>query len=130
MEARRTEDDPKAWAGIRRGWCLGSPEFRRELLEQMEGKLGRHHGGVERQETAEQRARRLVAEELMRRGWDGAELTRRKKSDKAKVQIARRLRRETTVTWDWIAHGLVMGVGSYAATEDWTFGLDSWRGIA
>ena len=51
MEARRTEDDPKAWAGIRRGWCLGRPEFRRELLEQMKGKLGRHHGGVERQET-------------------------------------------------------------------------------
>jgi hypothetical protein len=82
----------------------------------MEGKLGRHHGGVERQETAEQRARRLVAEELKRRGWDGAELKRRKKSDKAKVQIAQRLRRETTVTSDWIAPGLVMGAGGYAAS--------------
>jgi hypothetical protein len=41
---------------VRRGWCLGGEEFRRELLEQMEGRMGRHHGGVERQETAEQRA--------------------------------------------------------------------------
>jgi hypothetical protein len=44
-----------------------------------------------------------------------AELKRRKKSDKAKVQIAHRLRRETTVTWDWIVHGFVMGAGRYAA---------------
>jgi hypothetical protein len=33
----------------------------------MEGRMGRHHGGVERQETAEQRAARLVTEELKRR---------------------------------------------------------------
>ena len=37
------------------------------------------------------------------------------KSDKAKVQIAQRLGRQTTVTWDWIAHGFVMGAGRYAA---------------
>jgi hypothetical protein len=29
--------------------------------------MGRHHGGVERPETAEQRAARVVAEELRRR---------------------------------------------------------------
>ena len=67
--------------------------------------MGRHHGGVERQETAEQRAARLVAEELKRR----------KKGDRAKAQIAQRLRQETTVTWDWIARGLVMGASGYAA---------------
>ena len=77
--------------------------------------MGRHHGGVERQETAEQRAARLVAEELKRRGWDGGELKRRKKGDRAKAQIAQRLRQETTVTWDWIARGLVMGASGYAA---------------
>jgi hypothetical protein len=71
----------------------------------MEGRMGRHHGGVERQETAEQRAARLVAEEFKRR----------KKSDRAKAQIAQRLRQETTVTWDWIARGLVMGASGYAA---------------
>ena len=77
--------------------------------------MGPHHGGVERQETAEQRAARLVAEELKRRGWDGGELKRRKKGDRAKAQIAQRLRQETTVTWDWIARGLVMGASGYAA---------------
>jgi hypothetical protein len=71
----------------------------------MEGKLGRHHGGVERQETAQQCASRLLTEELKRR----------KKNDQAKAGIARRLRRQTTVTWDWIARGLAMGAGGYAA---------------
>jgi hypothetical protein len=81
----------------------------------MEGRMGRDHGGVERQETAEQRAARLVAEELKRRGWDGGELKRRQKGDRAKAQMAQRLRPETTVTWDWIARGLVMGASGYAA---------------
>jgi putative transposase len=116
MEARRTLDAPGNLKAIRRGWCLGSEEFRRELLEQMEGKLGQHHGGMERQETAEERARRLVAEELRRRGWDAGELQRRKKGDQAKAEIAKRLRRETTMTWDWIARGLVMGASGYAAS--------------
>jgi len=28
------------WKPLRRGWCLGSAEFKAKLLEQMEGKLG------------------------------------------------------------------------------------------
>ena len=115
MEAGRKLDNAEAWKAVRRGWCLGSEEFRRELLEQMETKMGRHHGGVERQETAEQRANRMLAEELNRRGWDAEELKRRKKNDHTKAEIARRLRQQTTVTWDWIARGLVMGVAGYAA---------------
>ena len=72
MEARRLLDDAEGLKILRRGWCVGSDEFRRELLEQMEAKIRRHHGGVERQQTAEQRASRLLAEELKRRGWDQA----------------------------------------------------------
>jgi hypothetical protein len=36
-------------------------------------------------------------------------------ADHTKAEIARRLRRETTVSWDWIARGLIMGVSDYAA---------------
>ena len=51
--------------------------------------MGRHHGGVERQETAEQRASRLLAEELKHRGWDEAELRRRKigLADQVETQV-------------------------------------------
>ena len=110
-----SECDSGGSKALRRAWCIGSEEFRRELLEQMEGKMGRHHGGVERQQTAEQWANRLLAEELKCRGRDEAELKRRKKSDHTKAEIAQRLRRETTVSWDWIARGLLMGASDYAA---------------
>jgi hypothetical protein len=52
---------------------------------------------VGRQETAEERASRLLAQELKRRGWDEAELKRRTKSDHAEAEIAPPLRRETTM---------------------------------
>lgn len=55
------------WKALKRGWYLGDEEFRQELLAKMEPKLGRHHGGPERQETAAARAERLLAEELKRR---------------------------------------------------------------
>jgi len=115
MEERRRRDEPGPWKSVERGWCLGDEEFRQELLEQMEPKLGRHHGGPERQETAESRAERLLAEELERRGWSAEQLAGRRKGDREKVRIARRLRRETTMTLDWIAEQLNMGAAGYAA---------------
>src|SRR5882724_739205 len=40
MEARRlAETDEEALKIFRRGWCLGGEEFRKEMLEKMEGKL-------------------------------------------------------------------------------------------
>ena len=42
-------------------------------------------------------------------------MKRRKKADPAKVQMARRLWKETTMSWRWIPAGLVMGAADYAA---------------
>ena len=77
--------------------------------------MGRHHGGLERRESAERRAETIVNEELKRRGWDRNELKRRRKADPSKVQVARRLRKERTMNWQWIAASLAMGVAGYAA---------------
>ena len=67
----RGRSDPTEWIKeMRRGWYLGDEEFRRELLAPMDGKIGPHHGGPERRESAEQRAQSLLHEELKRRGWD------------------------------------------------------------
>jgi hypothetical protein len=115
MEERRRSDQSEGIKKMRRGWYLGDEEFRRELLEQMEGKMGRHHGGAERRESAEQKAKRILQEELKRRGWDLTELKRRRKGDPGKVQMAGRLRKETTMPWGWIAASLVMGATGYAA---------------
>ncbi len=47
MERRRQEEtDPEAQKALRRGWCLGSSGFKRQMLLQMEGELGEHHAGA------------------------------------------------------------------------------------
>jgi REP element-mobilizing transposase RayT len=115
MEERRHRDEPGQWKSVERGWCLGDEAFRQELLAQMESKLGRHHGGPERQESAVSRAERLLSGELKRRGWGSEQLAGRRKGDREKVRIARRLRKETTMTLDWIAGRLNMGAAGYAA---------------
>jgi len=115
METRRASEDPAQLKKIRRGWCYGSETFRAELLEQMEKSFGRHHDGIERQESAEAKAQRLLAEEFRQRGWSEAVLAQLGKGDPQKIRIASRLRKETTMTWDWIAQSLAMGASAYAA---------------
>ena len=115
METRRRQEEPVEWKALRRGWCLGEAEFRRELLEQMSEQFGRHHGGSERIETAEAKAQRILKEEMARRGWGAAELEQRRKADAEKIKIARRLRAETTMTWAWIAERLATGTSGYTA---------------
>ena len=43
MEARRWEDDPEDWKGVRRGWCFGDEAFRQELVEALAEKVGVEH---------------------------------------------------------------------------------------
>ena len=78
----------------------------------MEGKAGKHHDGLEIRESAEQKAERIVRAELKKRHWSENELIERKKTDRKKVIIARRLRRETVMTVmtvEWIGQRLNMG---------------------
>jgi hypothetical protein len=54
------ETDGEEWAPVRRGWCLGSEGFKKELLEQMEGRLGEHHAGQLRRESAKAKAEQII----------------------------------------------------------------------
>lgn len=110
MEARRREEGQAGeWKALRRGWCLGSEGFRAKLLEGMEEKLGEHHSGQLRQESAEAKAERIIAEELKRLKWRERELQDYPKTHREKVRMALRLRRETTLTMRQIARRLHMG---------------------
>jgi len=109
MEGRRSKDRPGEWETVRRGWFLGGTQLKEELLERMGSGSGEHHGGVEKQETDEQKAQRLVLEELGQRRWTEQDLEKRRKTDPAKVKMAARLRSETVMTLDWIAERLRMG---------------------
>lgn len=118
MEVRRKQEMDEAQTELlRRGWCLGGVTFRQEMLERIEGLLGETHSGELRQESAEVRAERIIAEELKRHGWKEAELRQRRKSDPIKLALAARLRRETILTVGWIANRLHLGTRQSAATR-------------
>ncbi len=87
-DARRAQESDEALlAPFRRGWCLGSPQFKARMLERMEGKLGQHHAGELRLETAEAKAERIVQEKLIRPGWDAGQLQLRRKNDPQKLEV-------------------------------------------
>ena len=91
LEARRLEEeDQEALQPLRRGWCLGSEEFRQRMLGLIKGKLGENPAGELHRETAEQKGKRIIGEELARRGCQESD-------------PAARLRKETTLTVNWIA---------------------------
>jgi hypothetical protein len=59
------------------------------------------------------RRERILAEELKRGRWQGADLKTRPKGYPVKVALAARLRAETTMTAGWIAERLAMGTRGY-----------------
>ena len=125
MERRRLEElDQEALEDFRRGWCIGTESFRKECLEQMEGKVGDNHPGLVRQETAEAKADRIIQEQLRMLGWTEKDLEARRKSDPSKLGIAARLRAETTLSLTQIAGRLHLGKPKGAKTNlhKWTKG--------
>ena len=118
METRRAQEaDDAEWEPLRRGWCLGGAGFRQELLDRIAGQLGEHHAGELRRETAQAKAERIIAEELKRLNWTGADLEQRNKSAAEKLELAARLRRETTLTIKEIAQRLHLGSWKSATTR-------------
>ena len=111
MEARRAEDNPDQWKS---GWMLGSDEFRKELLARMKAPASRSHYGAELRESDEEKARRIIAQEIQRLKFTAITLEL-SKGDSRKIQIARRLRQETTMPLRWIADQLQMGSVAYTA---------------
>ena len=110
MEARRLEEvDEETLAGLRRGWCFGSAGFRQQMLEGLEKLEGESVKAEVRQETANHKADRIMAEELKRLGWTEQDLIRRRKSDPEKLRMAARLRRETILSLKGIATRVGLG---------------------
>jgi putative transposase len=115
MEARRAEEiDEETLQAIRQSWSFGSEQFKSELLDRIDGKLGDHHAGTLRQEGSRARAERIVAEELARLGWTELDLAARRKNAPPKLAIAARLRKETTLTVKEIAARVSLGTSKSA----------------
>ena len=87
------------------------------MIERMADRLGAHHAGELRQESAETKAREILGQELKQRGWTESDLRRRRKSDREKLAMAARLRTETTLTIKRIAELLGLGTSKGANTN-------------
>lgn len=109
MEMARHRDNSEADAELEQGWCLGDPEFRKELLQQIESRRGPSHGGRELKESAVEAAEKLVQEILQQLGWNEEDLKSRPKGDSAKVEAAHVVNVKTTMSIEWIAKRLHMG---------------------
>lgn len=115
MELRRWEHHDDTYQQIRRGWAFGSQEFRAELLAAVTATNGDCVRGDELVESEQQRAERILREELRKLGWTSRHLQDTPKNDPRKLRIARRLRDQTTMTWTWISTHLHTGVWRYLA---------------
>jgi REP element-mobilizing transposase RayT len=110
METRRAEEgDANQWKGLRRGWCVGSPQFRQALLERLHGELGPEHAGMIGRQANQAGAEGIIAAELGKLRWKEADLRQGAKVGPGKLALAARLRRETTLTIQQIADRLRMG---------------------
>jgi hypothetical protein len=78
-------------------------------------RVGPSHDSHRRHETPENKAERTVKEELKQIGWSRVDLASRAKGSPEKVAIAARLRKETTMTLQWIATRLNMGTWTHVS---------------
>ncbi len=115
MEARREGEDEEVRQTVKRGWRLGAEDFLDRLEERMQSPASENHDGLERRETHEIRAGRLIEEELLKARLSREILAELPKGHELKVKIAVRLHRETTVTLRWIAENLKMGTWRYVS---------------
>jgi hypothetical protein len=113
LEGRRSAQLGEEWKPVRRGWCLGSATFRGKLLDLMDHPAGAHHFGEEVREAEEARGRRIIRAGLAKAKWDAGRLEASKKAHSVKVAMAMQLRKETTLTCQWIAQHLHMGSREY-----------------
>ena len=117
MEIRRNDEEKEQWKEIRRGWCYGSDEFRKEMLERTEEKKPETLSFEIKRETGLAKAERIVKEELRRLNWKEGDLKIRGKSDPEKLRMGARLRKETTLTIKEICLRLHLGTAQSASTN-------------
>jgi hypothetical protein len=100
---------------VRGDWCVGSEQFREEMLQYVEQQRGKWHYGQELAEAAQARAERLVQEALRVEGISESQLARWRKGHPFKTKLAAKLRAQTTVTVSWIAARLRTGTRGHLA---------------
>jgi hypothetical protein len=85
------------------------------MLDRIDGTGGKNQTRRDQDENMECRAKRLISEGLRNVRWDAERLRTERKGRPVKVRLARKLRREKTMTLQWIAESLCMGSWNYVS---------------
>jgi hypothetical protein len=85
------------------------------MLQYIQRQRGKWHYGKELRESAQAKAERLIAEACRLEAVSQEQLEQWQKGHPFKVELALKLRTQTTVTVEWIAHRLQMGTRGHAA---------------
>jgi hypothetical protein len=80
----------------------------------MAGQWDEHHYRQERPESEEQKAGRIIPAGVAKAAWRAQDLPDRRERDMAKLRMARRLRRETTMTLTWIPARVHLGTWKHS----------------
>jgi DNA-binding transcriptional ArsR family regulator len=113
--ARVEANSPQAEQLLRGGWKLGAEDFGDWLADKLSRRGRRGERARERSETDAALAERMVREALAAARWREVDLAMQAKGHSVKVEIARRLRKETPMSREWIAKRLRMGSASYVS---------------
>jgi len=112
-------DFDERWKEIRRGWCLGDDDFRKEMDDLVADRISqydrRSYLGEQARKHDEAEAQRLLVLGLNVLGLNEADLPMMKKGTPQKKVIAWLIRNNTSVKNDWICEKLSMGRGSNLA---------------
>lgn len=115
MGVARLEPNSKEAEQLRQGWKLGAEDFGDWLADKLSRRGRKGERAKERSETDAALAERVVQEALALVRWREIDLAVQAKGHSVKVQIARRLRKETPMSRQWIAKRLRMGSASYVS---------------
>lgn len=113
IEWKRTKPESQETEATWDDWCLAAEAYRKELLAKVGEKKGRWHYGPELAESDEAKAIQILEKELTERSLTLIALKKLPKGHEEKVAIAQILRKETTMTLDWISDRLKMGSRTY-----------------
>lgn len=112
----RAQPEEALLAKIRRGWKFGAEDFLERLGELTERKTKKEsYFGGEYAESMQVKGRRIIAEELKKHGVKAGELTKMRRMDPVKGEIARKVRAETILGLEWIAKELYAGTAGTLA---------------
>jgi len=115
MEARRQGELEQEFVPVQRGWCLGSEPFRAAMRRYIQEHRGQWHYAAELHESTQAKAEELIGRALQSAGLAQEQLAAWRKGHPFKLQLAARLRSETTVSIEWIAQHLHMGTRPHLA---------------